>query len=75
MLPSRRDNGDSVYDGSSCQLFSLWPLNGTFTCEHLYSSKIETDPLGNFQKSLNVRLMFMASLSLPREMLRVGFLL
>lgn len=73
-LSSRRDNGDSVYDSSSCHLFSHWPLTGTFTCEHLYSSKIETDPLGNFQKSLNVRLMFTSSLSLPREMLRTGFL-
>lgn len=74
-LHRRGDNSDSVYESSSCQLFSHWLLSGTFTCEHLYSSKIETDPLGNFQKSLNVRLMFMASLSLPREMLRVGFLL
>lgn len=73
-LSSRRDNGDSVYDSSSCHLFFHWPLTGTFTCEHLYSSKIETDPLGNFQKSLNVRLMFTSSLSLPREMLRIGFL-
>ena len=73
-LSSRRDNGDSVYDSSSCHLFSHWPLTGTFTCEHLYSSKIETDPLGNFQKSLNVRLMFTSSLSLPREILRTGFL-
>ena len=64
-LSSRRDNGDSVYDSSSCHLFFHRPLTGTFTCEHLYSSKIETDPLGNFQKSLNVRLMFTSSLSLP----------
>lgn len=55
-------------------LFFSLALTGTFTCEHLYSSKIETDPLGNFQKSLNVRLMFASSFFPPREMLRIGFL-